>query len=124
MMPASSLLKSVLAFFLLIDVVFAGRYSFSIQDIIVRKARDDKEDDLFLALASTAGSSTIDKNFTLVAVEAGDTIKWTNLTQEVEVPAAAANLSVAFGLANIANPAENKGIATSLSKYPRSPHVS
>ncbi|KAF2822365.1 hypothetical protein CC86DRAFT_409976 [Ophiobolus disseminans] len=114
-MPITNHLKPVLPLLLLLSsIAHASRFSFSISEITVQRTRDVAEDDLFLALASTAGSSTTNHTFPLVSVKEGSIIKWDNLTQEIDVPAAATNLSIAIGVLNNANDDEDKAVDTSL----------
>ncbi|KAF2128128.1 hypothetical protein P153DRAFT_358248 [Dothidotthia symphoricarpi CBS 119687] len=100
-MPVVHLQLQLLSFLLLANLAFAGLFSFSIQEISVGETRGRGEDYLILAIASTTGSSTNNKTWPLTAVVQNQTIKWTNLTQEIQVlPASVSNLSVAIGIMN------------------------
>ncbi|KAF1849197.1 uncharacterized protein K460DRAFT_428660 [Cucurbitaria berberidis CBS 394.84] len=105
-MPGLRLQHQLLGFLLLVNMALAGRFSFSIQEIIVGVTRDFKEDDLVLAIAATTGSTPSNNTWSLGSVEANDIIKWNNLTHEIEVPVSASNLSVAIGIMNTPNGTE------------------
>jgi hypothetical protein len=105
----------LLGILFLTNLTLAGRYRFGIQEIDVGLPRDLKEDDLLLVIASTSGSGNNSKTWSLGTAVENSTIKWTNLTQEIEVPAKAANLSVAIGVFN--SPGGDNGGAMALSKY-------
>jgi hypothetical protein len=104
----ASLFKQLFALLLLANLAFAVRFSFQIKEINVQVTRDFIEDDLVLAVASNTGSANLSSNWPLGSVESNDTITWNNLTQEVDVPATAANLSMAFGIANTPDNTEAK----------------
>ncbi|KAI4625142.1 uncharacterized protein J4E87_004988 [Alternaria ethzedia] len=99
-MSSFTLQKALLSLLLLANVAIAVRFSFTIQEVHVGVTRDLQEDDLLLAIASTAGSNTIKNSWLVGEVEAdaivaaNDTVKY---TQEIDVPDAASNLSVAIG---------------------------
>jgi len=99
-MSSFTLQKVLLSLLLLANVAIAVRFSFTIQEVHVGVTRDLQEDDLLLAIASTAGSNTIKNSWLVGEVEAdaivaaNDTVKY---TQDIDVPDAASNLSVAIG---------------------------
>jgi hypothetical protein len=95
--------QQLLRILLLVNVALASRFSFAIQEIDVRETLGLTEDTLVLALASTTGYGTLNKTWSLGVVKQNSTIKWNNLTQEVEVPASASNLSIALGVFNHPN---------------------
>jgi hypothetical protein len=99
--------KSIFALLLLVNLTVAVRFSFSIKDVTVGRTRDLTEDDLVLVLASNTGASNNSKSFFLGPIEADQSIRWTNLTQEIDVPADARNISLAFGISNTADATEN-----------------
>lgn len=99
-MSSFTLQKVLLSLLLLANVAIAVRFSFTIQEVHVGVTRDVSEDDLLLAIASTADNTTT-KNSWLVGevhaddiIAANDTVKY---VQEVDVPDSASNLSVAIG---------------------------
>jgi hypothetical protein len=109
----------MLALLLLVNITLAVRVSFSIQEIIVGTTRDISEDDLVLAIAFNTGSSSNNRTWSLGSVEENDIIKWNNLTQEIDVPASASNLSVAIGILN--TPDEDEATITETSNRKQIP---
>ena len=99
-MPSFRLPQLFVAFLLFANMALASRFRFSINEIVVGVTRDISEDDLFLAIATTTGFGTNNKTWTLGEAQKGNTFKWDNLTQEIEVPASASNLSIAIGVLN------------------------
>ena len=99
-MSSFTLQKVLLSLLLLANVAIAVRFSFTIQEVDVVVTRDISEDDLLLAIASTAGGNTIKDSWPVGSVEAdtivppNDTVKY---MQEIDVPESALNLSVAIG---------------------------
>jgi len=99
-MSSFTLQKVLLSLLLLANVAIAVRFSFTIQEVDVVVTRDISEDDLLLAIASTAGGNTIKDSWPVGEVEAdtivppNDTVKY---MQEIDVPESALNLSVAIG---------------------------
>jgi hypothetical protein len=85
---------------ILTNLAFAARFRFTIQEIDIGLTRDLNEDDVILAIASTTGFGTINNTWTLGSAKKNTTFKWSNLTQEFEVPANAVNLSVAIAASN------------------------
>lgn len=108
--------QSILSSLLLIHMTVAVRFSFSIKDITVGRTRDLKEDDLVLAIASNTGVGNYSNVFFLGPIEADQSIKWTNLTQEIDVPTDARNISVALGITNTADATEANITETADSK--------
>lgn len=111
-MPGFHLHHLLLAFLLMANMTLAGRFRVSIQEIVVGTTRDFSEDDLLLAVAATTGFGTNNKTWLLGSAKGGDIIKWDNLTQDVEVPASASNLSVAIGVLNDPDGDEKTAIGT------------
>jgi hypothetical protein len=95
-----------LGFLALSNLAFATRFRFGVEEVNVGLTRDPLEDDALLVIASVTGSGNKTNNWELGSVGAGDSIKWNNLTQEIDVPRGAANLSMAFGIANAPDPDE------------------
>ena len=118
-MPVFHLQQRMLALLLLVNITLAVRFSFSIQEVMVGTTRDISEDDLVLAIAFNTGSSSNNRTWSLGSVEANDTIKWNNLTQEIDVPASASNLSVAIGILN--TPDEDEATITETSNRKQIP---
>lgn len=102
-MPILSRQLHLLGILLLVNMVLAVRYKFSIQEINIGNVRGFEDDDLFLAIACTTGPTTSNNSWPIGLVKDNSTIKWDNLTQEVDVPSSASNLSVAYGAINGAN---------------------
>ncbi|KAJ4347886.1 uncharacterized protein N0V89_009258 [Didymosphaeria variabile] len=86
--------------FLSSHLALASRFRFGIQEIYVGLPRDLEEDDLVLAIVSTAGSDSSNQTWLIGAVETNTTISWSNLTHEFDVPANPPNVSVSIGAAN------------------------
>jgi hypothetical protein len=101
--------QQLLQIFLLINVVFAGRFSFAIQEIDVGEPLGSRSDGdkLVLAMVSTTGYGVLNKTWSLGPVKRNSTIKRTDLIHEVEVPATASNLSIAIGVLNNPNDGDN-----------------
>lgn len=102
--------KRLLPLILLSTLVAAGKYKFSIQEVVVESTREGLggDDDLLLIISSLAGTSNNTNNWLMGSVEDGATVKQDNTTQEIDVPAQAANLSVAFGISNVPDEDETK----------------
>ncbi|KAL1601451.1 hypothetical protein SLS60_006366 [Paraconiothyrium brasiliense] len=95
-------LHSLLRFLVFFSVhsTLASRFRFGVQEIHVGLPRDLDEDDLVLAIVSTAGSDTSNQTWLIGAVEKNTTISWSNLTHEFDVPASPSNVSVSIGALN------------------------
>jgi hypothetical protein len=119
-------LKQFLPIFFLLSLAAAGKFKFSIQEILVGETREGLgDDDLLLAIASTAGSSNNSNHWMVGSVNNKDQIKWDNLTQEVEVSDKASNLSIAFGLSNtpdLDEQAISSGLAMVLESFALNEH--
>lgn len=74
----------------------------------MQSTRDVQEDDVLLVVASFSGTTNNTNNWSLGSVKDGASIKWDNLTQEIDVPSQAANLSVAVGVSNTPDQDEQK----------------
>lgn len=92
----------------LTNLAIAVKYRFSIQEVRIASTRDIDEDDVLLVVASFSGTTNNTNNWSLGSVEDGASIKWDNLTQEIDVPSQAANLSVAIGISNTPDQDEQK----------------
>jgi hypothetical protein len=96
----STLAHQLLGFLILSNFALAVRFKFGIEEVTVGTTRDNFEDDGLLVVASYTGSGNKSNDWELGSLEEGDSIKWTNLTQEIDVPSGASNLSVAIGVSN------------------------
>jgi hypothetical protein len=96
----SILAQQLLGFLVLSNLALAVRFQFGIEEVTVGTTRDNFEDDGLLVVASYTGSGNKSNDWELGSLEEGDSIKWTNLTQEIDVPSGASNLSVAIGVSN------------------------
>jgi len=112
-MSSFTLQGLLLSLLLLANVAIAGRYSFTIQEVSIGVTRDWREEDLTLALVSTAGGSNIVGNSTWLVGEVhkgqtiatNDTVKY---MQEFDITDTASNLSVAIGGFNIEDADEER----------------
>lgn len=82
------------------NFVVARRFKFGVEEVNVNTTLDHDEDDLLLVIASTTGTGNISSKYFMGEVRDNDSIKGNNLTQEIDVPDKAANLSVAFSAFN------------------------
>jgi hypothetical protein len=98
--------QELLGFLALCTLASATRFRFGIEEVNVGLTRDPLEDDALLAIASATGSANKTNNWELGSVGAGNSIKWNNLTQEIDVLSSAANVSMAFGITNAPDPDE------------------
>lgn len=89
-----------IVFFLLASLALASRFKFIVQSVDVGVTRDMQEDDLILAIGTKTNSGTTNSTWALGSVVEGDSIKWDNLTTEIEVPATGSNLSIGIGILN------------------------
>jgi hypothetical protein len=100
---------------LFVNLALAAHFRFGIQEIHVNLTRALRTDELLLAIASNGGATTNSTTWPLGEAKVGATIPGgINLTQVVEVPAKATNLSVAIGLLN--KPGGDDGSDLALSK--------
>jgi hypothetical protein len=98
--------RQVLGFLLLSNFAVARKFKFGVEEVNVGTTRDYEEDDVLLVIASTAGSGNHSDKFSLGPVEKNASIKWNNITQELDVPSGASNLSVALSAFNADDPDE------------------
>lgn len=97
---------SFLSLLLPFNVVFASQFRFNIQEIYIDTPVDLAEDDLTLALVATTGSKNFTQSYIMGSFGGNETIKWENLTLNIDLPKESNNFSVAFGLFNNANQRE------------------
>lgn len=101
----------------LANSVIGDLYRFSIQEVDIGITRDLMEDDLFLSIASIAGSSKNSTTWGIGSFNKNESISWGNLTQDVDISSANTNLSITFGLLNIEDADKANDIAIATSKY-------
>jgi hypothetical protein len=96
----STLAQQLLGLIVFSNLASAVRFKFGVEEVKVGLTRDNLEDDGLLVIASVTGSGDKSDHWELGSLENGDSINWSNLTQEIDVPSGASNLSMAIGVSN------------------------